>query len=294
MYKYPITVLMPVYNAEEKEFKIAIESILNQTFSDFEFLIINDGSANNSEDIILSYKDSRIRYEKNPENIGLINTLNKGLELAKGKYIARLDQDDYSYPTRLEKQYAYMEENPNIGVSGTFVKDRTNFQASPQDMAILQRYIRMCITHSSAMIRKSVLEENNLRYNRNCVCAEDFKLWCDISRFADLAVYPEVLTIYRKTETGISQQNKDFQGKMANLIKLDNMILDFAKDKQYMYQILDKIAKDTPVTKEEYIYLTNFLECVANELSPLVSEEFREDVRIFILASNKFLKIKIQ
>ena len=108
-----ITVLMPVYNGE-KYLQQAIESILKQTFTDFEFLIINDGSTDNSENIILSYDDSRIRYIKNEENLRLIRTLNKGIELAKGKYIARMDCDDISLPYRFEKQLKEFQNNPHL------------------------------------------------------------------------------------------------------------------------------------------------------------------------------------
>ena len=114
-----VTVLMPVYNGE-MYLREAIDSILHQTFTDFEFLIINDGSTDNSETIILSYDDSRIRYEKNDSNLKLIATLNKGIELAKGKYIVRMDADDISIPDRIEKQVAFLEKNPDVGICGSW------------------------------------------------------------------------------------------------------------------------------------------------------------------------------
>ena len=115
-----VTVLMPVYNAE-KYLAEAINSILNQTFTNYELLIINDGSTDKSEEIILKYSDKRIRYIKNDKNIRLVATLNKGIELAKGKYIARMDADDISVPTRLEKQITLLENNEDIGVCGSFL-----------------------------------------------------------------------------------------------------------------------------------------------------------------------------
>src|ERR1017187_7276972 len=114
-----ITVLMPVYNAAPF-LREAIDSILNQTFKNFELLIINDGSTDNCEEIILTYKDPRIRYIKNETNIKLISTLNKGIKLSKGKYIVRMDADDISFPDRIEKQVNYMETNPAIALCGTW------------------------------------------------------------------------------------------------------------------------------------------------------------------------------
>ncbi len=116
---------MSVYNGD-MYLKEAIESILNQTFTDFEFLIINDGSIDKSEKVIKSYSDKRIRYYKNSKNLGLAASLNKGVGLSKAKYLARMDGDDVSYPNRLEKQVNFMDVNPEIDVCGTWVKHLEN------------------------------------------------------------------------------------------------------------------------------------------------------------------------
>ena len=112
---------MPVYNAE-RHLSESIKSILNQSFSEFEFLIINDGSSDGSREIIKSFNDSRIVLHDNNRNFGLTKSLNIGLNLAKGRYIARMDADDISYQNRLEKQYQFMENNPDIGFCGTWYK----------------------------------------------------------------------------------------------------------------------------------------------------------------------------
>lgn len=113
-----VSVLMPVYNGA-KYLHEAVKSILDQTYADFEFLIVNDGSTDDSEKIILSFKDPRIVIIKNEINIGLINSLNKGLTIAKGKYIARMDADDVAMPQRLELQVKEFNTNPNAIVIGT-------------------------------------------------------------------------------------------------------------------------------------------------------------------------------
>ena len=117
-----VTVLMPVYNCE-KYLRESIESILNQTFKDFEFLIINDGSSDKSAEIVESYNDNRINFVQNEKNIGLAASLNRGLDIAKGEYIARMDADDISLPERLEKQVRFMETNPQIGICGQLDKN---------------------------------------------------------------------------------------------------------------------------------------------------------------------------
>jgi len=113
-----VSVVMPVYNGE-KYLRESIDSILNQTYTDYEFIIVNDGSNDKTEEIILSYNDNRIRYIKNEKNLQIVKSLNRGIELAKGRYIARMDADDISLPRRFEKQITFMENNLEIGVCGT-------------------------------------------------------------------------------------------------------------------------------------------------------------------------------
>jgi glycosyltransferase involved in cell wall biosynthesis len=130
-----VTVLMPVYNTE-MYLKEAIDSILNQTFRDFEFIVINDGSTDSTSDIIESYSDPRIIYLQNEKNLGVATSLNKGLSIAKGTYIARMDGDDVSRCDRLEKQVAFMDANPEIGVCGTWLEtigDRNEVWSPPRN-----------------------------------------------------------------------------------------------------------------------------------------------------------------
>ena len=116
-----VTVLMPVYNAEKYLIE-AIRSILTQSFMDYELLIINDGSTDDSLKIIKSFSDKRIRLVQNERNIGQANSLNKGIKLARGEYIVRMDADDISLSERIKKQVKFMDANPEIGISGTWIK----------------------------------------------------------------------------------------------------------------------------------------------------------------------------
>ena len=117
-----VSVVVPANNAE-RYISEAIESVLNQTFEDYELIIVNDGSTDRTEDIILDYQkmDPRIIYLKNEENLRICRTLNRGLEAARGDYIARMDADDWSYPARLEKQLDYMRNNPDVVLVGSFI-----------------------------------------------------------------------------------------------------------------------------------------------------------------------------
>ena len=185
MNKPSITVLMPAYNAARFIGK-AIESILNQTYKDFEFLIINDGSTDNTESIVQSYSDLRIRYIKNDKNSGLIATLNKGIELATGEYVARMDADDVALPQRLEFQKKYFDKHPETDVlastiifineagesTGTWQLDRDTINSSAIKSAMIREN---CIAHPTIMCRKSLLEK--FKYRTSGMHIEDYDLW---------------------------------------------------------------------------------------------------------------------
>lgn len=183
-----ITVLMPVYNAE-KFLKEAIDSILNQTFKDFEFLIINDASTDNSKKIILSYKDPRIRYFENKKNLGVAGTLNKGLKLARAELIARMDADDISFPNRFELQYKEMQKDKEIAVlvsnydvvneNGKFLRTQ-RYAKSPEEIYYTLQF-RNCLGHPTTMFRKYITLDIFNGFDKRHE-AEDYDLWLRVSK----------------------------------------------------------------------------------------------------------------
>lgn len=178
-----ISVLMPVYNAE-KFLNESIDSILNQTYKDFEFLIINDASTDNSKEIILSYKDPRIRYFENKKNLGVAKTLNRGLRLAKGKYVARMDADDIASLQRLQLQHEILNQQENklavvasyydiIDENGNHLYAQKN--ASTPEEIYYTLYFNNCLGHPTVMINKKIIKAFN-GYNEQQE-AEDYDLW---------------------------------------------------------------------------------------------------------------------
>ena len=181
-----ISVIMSVYNAEKFICK-TIDSILNQNFSDFEFLIIDDCSKDKSYEIISSYKDGRIKVFKNKINQGYINSLNQLINYSKGKYIARQDHDDISLPNRLLLQFRYLENNLDVGICGTnatfFGQKRWHTSLPTNDADIrANMIIRNPFIHSSVMIRSSLfLADKTMKYDLSYYPAEDYYLWFKIS-----------------------------------------------------------------------------------------------------------------
>ena len=169
-----ISVVMPTYNSI-RFIRESIESILNQTFVDFELIIIDDGSTDGSSEIIADYKkyDNRIYVCTNPKNLGIVASLNRGLSCARGQYIARMDSDDISYPTRFQKQIDFLDKYSDVGILGGAVQyidsdgKTLGMNAYPtDDMAIRWTCLfSNPFAHPTVMIRKCVLEKNGLRYD---------------------------------------------------------------------------------------------------------------------------------
>lgn len=218
-----VTVLLPVYNGS-KYLREAIESILAQTFSDFEFIIINDASTDDSENIILSYYDSRIRYYKNEINLGLVATLNKGLVLAEGKYIARMDQDDWSYNNRLQMQYEFMESNPAYCVIGSHISlfnSQKKIYYPLTDSSVKQNLLwSPSFAHPAVMIRSSVIKEHQLFYDDLYTHAEDYGFWVKLSQYGKMANLNKILLKYRFHEnqyTSVYKESMKLAGRNARL-----------------------------------------------------------------------------
>ncbi len=206
-----------MYNAETYLAE-AIESILSQTFTDFELLIINDGSTDNSKKIINSFSDNRIRLVDNETNIKLIATLNKGIDLARGKYIARMDADDISVPTRLEKQVTFMESHPEVGVCGswfeTFGNEKKTVKYPEKDEDILMMLLHQTpFCHPTIIFRKEVFEKNSIRFLPEFLHAEEYDVWVRLAGNTRFANIPEVLLFYRQHEASVSNSFKDIQTK---------------------------------------------------------------------------------
>lgn len=208
-----MSVVMAVYNTEELWLKQSVESILKQTLEDFEFIIVLDCPTDNSAEIIREYEknDTRIRVLVNESNLGLTKSLNRGLEIAKGKYIARMDADDVSVCYRLERQVQYLENHDNVAAVGSrcYTTNLNNIVLSEwidnhELLRIRMLFHNAGLPHPTAMIRRSVLLQHNIKYTEWAKKAQDYKLWVDLLPFGELVLLPDVLLIYREHTSQIS------------------------------------------------------------------------------------------
>ena len=214
-----ITVLMPVHNGAS-HLEEAMQSILHQTLKDFEFLIIDDASTDNSVAIIQGFNDPRIRLIQSPDRLKLSGALNLGLDHALGSYIARMDADDISFPRRLEIQAQFMERHPEIGLCGTWIRyfggSSTAILKRPIHPAEIEAFTLLDtpFAHPTVMLRRDMMERHHLRFNGDFFPTEDFELWIRAIRHFPAANIPRVLLRYRvhsKSLTGANWTNMDEQ-----------------------------------------------------------------------------------
>lgn len=257
-----VSVVMSVYNGE-LFLKEAIDSILSQTYKKFEFIIIDDGSTDGSLNIINEYSDERIKILVNPKNEGLIFSLNKGIELALGTYIVRMDADDISLPQRIEEQVSFMEKHKEIGVCGTdievFGKSLNGyihrFKRSPiaNNAALL---FTTCFAHPSVIIRKSVLDQYHLCYNGVYRNAEDYGFWVELSKYTQFANINKVLLKYRILQGSVTRvANKDLESRyeVHKLIYQNYLLYNNISLSNEELWIHFLISDNERFTKSEYV-----------------------------------------
>ena len=206
-----ISVLMPVYNTRPEQLREAMESILSQTFTDFEFLIMNDASTDPQvEEVVKSYEDERIVYVVNERNLGISGSRNRLLDMAKGEYLAVMDHDDFSLPERLEKQAAFLDAHPEVGIVGSLVENMADGEVKTRpadDVAIKKMLMIHCqLNHPSCMLRRSVLEKHHIRYEAMYSPAEDYALFARLIPVTQFAILQEPLFRYRAWEGNTSHR----------------------------------------------------------------------------------------
>lgn len=296
-----VTVFIPVYNCE-KYIKDALDSIINQTYRNIEILIIDDGSVDNTIDIIKKYNDNRIRLLKNNVNKGIPYTRNRGIQESKGKYIAVMDADDISDIKRIEKQIKVLENNNDIDVVASYFDifydqnklNKTNVKKniykvlkkikykildnlSSEDIRISLLF-RCVIANPTAMIRVSTLKKYNIYYNEDCFVAQDYQMWCEISKIGKFYMIPETLLDYRFGHENITKKSKikkrDIRKKVID--DIHNEMINF-----YGFNLMPvELNIFNNFFKEDNIYgLSNEeLENISNLLFKLVKENESKNI----------------
>ncbi len=241
-----LTVLMPVYNGAEY-LREAIDSVLNQTFADFQFIIIDDGSTDGTAAILAEYecKDRRLCIHRQTHQ-GVIATLNKGLELAQGKYIARMDADDMSLPERLAKQVDFLESHPDVGVLGTGVQimDGAGNTFHRLRFATQHGVLRWClcffnpIVHPTVMMRRHIVARAG-GYSAEMEHVEDYDLWRRLSCMTRLSNLPAVLLHLRKHDANISNVQASEQRRFS--VQVSSLMISHILNEEVPTHIVQRL-----------------------------------------------------
>lgn len=214
-----LAVLMPTYNCA-KYLPESIDSILNQTYSEFDFYIYDDCSTDNTSQVISGCSDKRIIYIKNSENLGIAKTLNLGLEklLPSYQYIARMDADDWAFPERFQRQVNFMDKSSGVAVCGTqgfWLNDIIENPLSGWVYPVKDNYLKLYLlfaasfAHSSVVLRSEFFASNNLKYNEYIKTCEDWDLWIRVNGIGILHNLPDFLMKYRIVETSNHRASKN-------------------------------------------------------------------------------------
>lgn len=224
-----VTVLLAVHNGE-KYLKQAVDSILEQTFADFEFLIVDDASSDRTPHILAGYQDPRLRIVRNETNLGLTASLNRGLKEARGTYIARMDADDISLNERLEKQLRCFVEQPGIGAAAGWAQKidehgkslgRWDSPHDPEEIYYLLNF-RNCLTHSTMMFKRDIVLDIG-GYDERMRRAQDYELWYRLSKVTKIFQLKDVLVRWRQTGENISASAKNEQDETARNLAKKNL-----------------------------------------------------------------------
>lgn len=221
-----ISVIMPVFNGE-MFVKETIDSILCQTFTDFELLALDDGSTDHSAEIIQSHNDPRIKYILCPHDF--ISTLNHGIALAQGKYIARIDHDDLMVVDRLRIQFEFMEKHSEIAACGGYMETFGNYTQiisvlTEHDDIMFNMLLGNTMANPTGFIRKNILLDYNIRHEYGYSFADDYKLWSEIAKVGKLANIPQVLTKYRVSNSQTTATHYDSMMSATTVIQTEMLI----------------------------------------------------------------------
>lgn len=256
-----LAVLMPTYNYA-KYLQESIDSILNQTYSNFDLYIYDDYSTDNSKEVIENYSDKRVFYRRNNQNLGISKTLNRGLEelLSNYEFVARMDADDWAFPERFQQQIDFLEKNESVmlcGTQGFWLKNISENLLSGWEYPIRNNYLKLYLLfgasfgHSSIVLRSDFFISNNLKYDENIETCEDWDLWIRVSKKGKVYNLPCFLMKYRIVHTSNhrSEENKKIHLKeraviISNYWKTFSMDLSPEQVFEYYYSSDENVKYD--------------------------------------------------
>lgn len=287
-----ISVIMPSFNTPVEMLAKAVDSILEQTYRDFEFIIIDDCSTDASVEYLASLQDERVKVIRNLQNLGITKSLNVGLSHARGQYIARMDSDDICLPERLEKQLAFMENHPEAIVCGTWIQAFEDASYTTKRVIPEREYLQCSflfgnaygLCHPTAFFRGDMLRKHGIRYDENLPTAQDYGMWTTCAEYGEIANVEEVLFRYRVHNGQISVAKRQLQMQCALRVQATvlSRIMPEITDEQAQQHV--QMCRDRKPTRRLATWVKT-LKKANRKMSAYAPE-------VFDLAAEDFLKQK--
>ena len=260
-----VSVIMATYNTPKEYLCKAIDSILNQTYNNIEFIIVCDGSIKDYN-VIKEYNDDRIKCIFHEENKGLPASLNEAIGFATGEYIIRMDSDDISLKNRISEQVKFLEKYDEIDVCGMYAKVfgkkdyiMTLFMNKPKYIGIQLLY-RTCLVHPTVAFRASIFKDKNIRYNEEYICAQDFEMWSKIYNNNNIAIIPKVGIMYRMHDKQASIEKQKIQKEFYKKTIKRNVekFEDFEKD--ILGKLFLILGEKEEINRNNYEEVSNYID----------------------------------
>lgn len=288
-----ISVIMSTCNTKKEYLETAVKSILNQTYKNIELIIVIDGG--NDLEVLSEIKDNRIHIVQYAERKGLATRLNEAIEIARGKYIARMDSDDYSLENRLITQYRFMEKHADIDICSSFAKQfdegqkyMYNIWKKPEELQC-QLFFTNILVHPAVMFRRQFLIENNLKYSTDYMYSQDFEFWTRISKKGRIAIIPEILLMYRVHKNQVSTDKKEKQRELYESVLIRNLEeLNLEKENIKYIKMLNG-SNENINFKEVKIFIKKVIE--ENRKVKIYNQRYLKNV-LYNVLNNLYLKRK--
>lgn len=266
--KEKVSVIMSTYKTDRNILTESINSILKQTYSNFEFIIVCDGDSDEYK-FLKSFRDRRIRLIKNNKNMGLAYSLNKAIQCANGNYIARMDSDDISLPNRLENQVDYLNKNPNIYLCSTYVEmfgdsfGKKKVYLKSCDEIKSQLLYRAVLIHPTVMGRREIFDK--YKYNNDFLCSQDFELWSRISEEYNISIIPVVCLKYRIHNKQASIEKRQMQVEFSKRIIKENSKKITGNFDEKIYKCLCVLSGREKINKNNYLLVSNEIDYIISQ-----------------------------
>ena len=219
-----VSVIMTAFATKQEYFQESVESILIQSYKNFEFLLVDDGLTEKNREYLKSINDQRLKVLVNESNIGQSRSVNRALAKAQGKYVVRMDADDVATSTRLEEQVSFMEEHSELIAAGAQVQYLGGNKIRPrkltEDEIRTWLLFRNVLIHPTMILRRDLLNKNNIKYDPDLLYAQDYMLWIDLCESGNVALQEKVVLFYRIHENQITNKKQQTQARFANYARL--------------------------------------------------------------------------